>query len=140
MVLKILAAMGRKGVYEEIPLLLLVRMILWFVMLLIPIALLLAFAFDRLNVEVALLGAAAFAVLVTIAARWRTTIIFSVPGEPLIQASEILNAVAPQSMRPSEVLKMSVEDNVGDPRPAAQVFGYEPETFEEGLGRVLRPN
>jgi hypothetical protein len=32
---------------------------------------------------------------------------------------------------------MSVEDNIGDPRPAAEVFGYEPETFEEGLRRIF---
>ena len=32
---------------------------------------------------------------------------------------------------------MSVEDNVGDPRPAAEVFGYEPEPFAEGLERIF---
>jgi hypothetical protein len=106
-------------------------------MLAIPIVLAAAFIADRLSVGGEIVGAGAFAVLVIAAARWRSTIIFNLPGEPLIQASELLNVIAPQGLRPSEALKMSVEDNTGDPRPAAEVFGYEPETFEAGVKRIV---
>jgi hypothetical protein len=59
------------------------------------------------------------------------------PGELMIQASEVLNLIAPQALRPSEALKMAVEDNIGDPRPAAEIFGYEPEPIEEGIRRIV---
>lgn len=65
------------------------------------------------------------------------TLIFSLPGKALIRLAELLNTFAPRSMRPSEVLKMSVEDNIGDPRPAAEVFGYQPEPFESGVRRIV---
>jgi len=68
---------------------------------------------------------------------WRSIIIFNIPGELLIQASEVLNYIAPQGLRPSEALKMSVEDNIGDPHPAEEVFGYRAEAFEEGVRRIL---
>jgi uncharacterized protein YbjT (DUF2867 family) len=66
------------------------------------------------------------------------TLIFSLPGEFLIRASEALNHLAPQGLRPSEALKMAVEDNTGDPRPAETVFNYKAETFEEGVRRIVR--
>jgi uncharacterized protein YbjT (DUF2867 family) len=34
-------------------------------------------------------------------------------------------------------IQMLQEDNVGDPRPAAQVFGFEPRPFAEGLQRLF---
>jgi hypothetical protein len=69
-------------------------------------------------------------------AKYRT-VIFSVPGELLIRLSEVLNHIAPQGLRPSEALKMAVEDNTGDPRPAAEVFGYKAEAFEVGVRRIV---
>jgi uncharacterized protein YbjT (DUF2867 family) len=138
MVLKILAAMGKTGFYQEIPLLLLVRMVLWVAMLALPILLIALFAFDRLSIGVALIGVVLFGLLVFAAARWRSTILFNLPGEPLILGSELLNGVAPRALCPSEVLKMSVEDNIGDPGPAAEVFAYAPEPFEEGIARIVR--
>jgi NADH dehydrogenase len=137
MVLKILAAMGRTGVYEEVPLLLLLRMVLWSVMLALPVLLVALAWLGELSVGVAFLGTALLIVLIIVATRWRSTIIFNLPGEPLIQASEVLNLFAPQSLRPSEALKMAVEDNIGDPRPAAVEFGYKPEPFEEAVRRIL---
>jgi hypothetical protein len=32
---------------------------------------------------------------------------------------------------------MAVEDIVGDPLPAAATFAYVPESFEQGLARIL---
>ena len=106
-------------------------------MLAIPIIMAGAFIAHRLSAEGAVLGILSFVGLAVVALRRRSTIIFNLPGEPLIQASELLNGVAPQALRPSEALKMSVEDNIGDPRPAAEIFGYEPETFEAGVARIL---
>ena len=138
MVFKILGVIGRKGTYEEIPLLLFLRTLLWTLTLALPIVLVAAFAFDRLDIGTACLGLGIFALLALLAARWRSTLIFSIPGELLIQASEPLNGFAPRALCPSEVLKMSVEDNTGDPLPAMEVFAYTPEPFEQGLARIFQ--
>ena len=82
-------------------------------------------------------GAGLWVVLLLTAIRWRQVILFSVPGEPLILASEVLNAFAPRGLRCSEILKMAVEDNTGDPLPAAKMFAYVPESFEQGLANIL---
>ena len=50
--------------------------------------------------------------------------------------SELLNGFAPRELQASEVLKMAVENNTGDPRPARRTFSYVPETFEQGLARI----
>jgi NADH dehydrogenase len=140
MVLKILAVLGRHGLYEEIPLLLLLRAALWFAMLAVALLTAILFAAGSLGAAGAILGVVLFAALAFACASWRTVIIFNLSGELVIQASEVLNVIAPQGLRPSEALKMSVEDNIGDPRPAAEVFGYEPEPFEEGVKRIMRAN
>ena len=69
---------------------------------------------------------------------WRKTIVYYVPGEPLIIASEGANTFAPRELRFSEMLKMAVEDNTGNPLPAAETFAYAPETFEQGLAKIYR--
>ncbi len=59
------------------------------------------------------------------------------PSEPFCLASEGLDTIAPQGLRFRGLLRMAAEDNIGDPRPATQTFGYEPETFEQGLARIF---
>ena len=137
MVFKIMAALGKKGLYEEIPLLLLLRALLWLATVLLPCLIVAGLAADTLNPAVAEVGAGLWVALLLAAHRWRLVILFRVPGEPLILASEALNAFAPRGLRCSEILKMAVEDNVGDPRPAAETFDYVPESFEQGLARIL---
>jgi NADH dehydrogenase len=139
LVLKMIAALGSRGAYEEIPLLLLVRIILWTAALTLPVALVALFCIDWLSPVEGALGVVLAGILAVIAARWRTILIFGLPGEPLIAASELLNLFMPRALRPSEVLKMSVEDNIGDPRPAAEVFAYTPEPLETALARIARP-
>jgi len=138
MVFKIMAALGKKGFYEEIPLLLILRKLLWLATILLPLLLIAGLATNRLNVVGAEIGAGLWVALILMAHRWRQTILYCVPGEPLILASEALNAFAPRGLRCSEVLKMAVEDNTGDPRPAAETFAYVPESFEQGLAKILR--
>ncbi len=77
---------------------------------------------DTLSLPVAELVAGLWIVLLLMAARWRRVLIFNIPGDPLLFASEPLNLFAPRSLRASEVLKMAIEDNVGDPNPAAKIF------------------
>jgi uncharacterized protein YbjT (DUF2867 family) len=136
MIFKILTALGRNGLYEEIPLLLLVRALLWLVTILLPGLLIAGLAEHTLSLAVAEMGAGLWVALLLTAVRWRRVIVFSVPGEPLILASEVLNTFAPRGLRCSEILKMAVEDNVGDPRPAAETFAYVPESFEQGLATI----
>ena len=111
MIFKILRALGRKGLYEELPLLLALRKLLWWATLLLPALL--------------------------IAIRWRQTILFNIPSEPLILASEALRPFLPRQLQPGEILKMALEDNTGDPLPAMKTFAYIPETFEQGLANIL---
>ncbi|HEX4139979.1 MAG TPA: NAD(P)H-binding protein [Candidatus Methylacidiphilales bacterium] len=140
MVLKILAALGRKGVCEEFPILLLLRMLLWLATLFLGVmsAYFLAVAHgDRFSLFLAAVAGLLFVPLVIGCVCWRTIIIFNLPGELVIAASEVLNYIAPQGLRPSEALKMSVEDNTGDPHPAEEVFGFKAEPFEEGVRRIV---
>ena len=136
MVLKIMTALGKKGIYEEIPLLLLVRKLLWLVTILLPLLILAGLLMDTLSLAMSEIGAGLWVALFLTAYRWRQMIIFCVPGEPLILASEALNVFAPRGLQCSELLKMAVEDNVGNPRPAAETFAYVPETFEQGLAKI----
>jgi uncharacterized protein YbjT (DUF2867 family) len=138
MIFKFLAAMGKKGLYEEIPLLLIIRKLLWWTILLLPILIVAGLVTKTIHGPVAVLGAGVWALLLIKAIRWRRVIIYNVPGELLILAGEAMNDFAPRGLRPSEVLKMSVEDNVGDPGPAAKTFDYVPETFETAIARILR--
>jgi NADH dehydrogenase len=141
MVLKILGALGRKGIFENVPLLLLLRMLLWLTTLFlgaVTIFFLLGSREDSLFAFSACVTGILFLPLAIGCACWRSVIIFNVPGELMIQASEVLNLVAPQGLRPSEALKMSVEDNIGDPRPAEETFGYKAEPFETGVKRIVR--
>jgi uncharacterized protein YbjT (DUF2867 family) len=137
MVFKIIAALGKTGLYEEIPLLLLLRALLWFASLLLPCLLVVALTTHTFTPVEAEVGAAFWIALLFAACRWRRVIVFNLPGEPLILAAGALNPVAPRGLQGSEVLKMAVEDNVGDPAPAAETFAYVPESFEKGLARIL---
>jgi len=138
MVYKIMAALGKKGIYEEIPILLILRKLLWWATLLLPLLIIACLVMNTLSLTTAEIGMGIWSVLLLTAYRWRKTILYFVPGDPLIIASEILNAFAPREFRVSEMLKMAVEDNVGDPLPATTTFAYTPETFEQGLAKIYR--
>jgi uncharacterized protein YbjT (DUF2867 family) len=138
MIFKILTALGKKGFHEKVPILLVLRILLWSVVLLLPVVLLGGLAkgtFSALIVEV---WAGFWFVLLVIAYRWRQTIVYYVPGEPIIIASEAANAFLPRELRASEPLKMAIEDNIGDPYPAAKIFAYQPESFERALANIYK--
>jgi len=137
MVLKIATALGKTTVYEEVPLLLILRKLLWLTVVIIPLVIIIGLILSKFTLEEAEIGAAIWAVLVTVAARWRDVIIFNIPGEPIRMMVEGLDAFLPQGLRFSDPLKMAAEDNIGDPLPAAETFGYKPESFDEGLARIL---
>jgi NADH dehydrogenase len=136
MVLKIVTALGKQGIYEGIPLLLILRKLLWLTTILLPCLLIAGLATHEINLTLAEAGAGLWAVLVLTAIRWRTTILYGIPGTPLVLVGEAINAFAPRGLQFSEVIKMAREDNIGDPRPAAETFGYAPETFEQGLAKI----
>jgi NADH dehydrogenase len=138
MVFKIMAALGKRGFYEEIPLFLVLRKLLWWATLLLPCALIAGLALGKLSPTEIEVGAGFWVTLFVTAWQWRPVIVYSVPGEALILASEVLNGFAPRELQGSEALKMAVEDNAGDPGPAAETFGYLPETFEQGLAKIYR--
>jgi NADH dehydrogenase len=133
-------ALGQKTVYRKFPLLILRALAaLALVFLLVILSLRVAPAGDW---PWALLLVAAVLVGIVLSSYARfairpATLVFSVPGEFLIGVSEGWNRVVVKGPHPSEVLKMSVEDNVGDPGPAEEVFGYKAEAFEEGVRRIV---
>jgi NADH dehydrogenase len=136
MVQKIAVALGQSAIYEEIPLLLILRALLWVAVGVLPLALMTGLITGKLGLIGIAIGAALWAILVVIACRWTELIIFNMPGEPIRIASEGLDLIAPHGLRFSDVLKMAGEDNIGDPGPAAKTFGYEPESFEQGLAKI----
>ena len=138
MVFKILRALGKEGFHEEIPLFLLVRGLLWLAVVLLPLLLIAGLATGHVSLPVAELGAGLWFVLALVAYRWRRFIIFALPAEPLILACEALAPALPRELQGSEPLKMAREDNTGDPRLAARIFGYTPESFEQGLAAIYR--
>lgn len=139
MIFKVLAALGKTGFYEEIPLFLGLRVFAVLFITGLPILVAAGLATGFLHLPAAEIAAGCWALLIILALKCRQTIIFNVPGEALILASEPLNEIAPRGLRPGEVFKMAVEDNVGDPAPAAKLFDYVPETFEQGLARIIDP-
>jgi uncharacterized protein YbjT (DUF2867 family) len=136
MVFKIITVLGKKGFYEPIPLFLILRKLLWWTTLLLPILTIAGLAKNDLGISAAEIGLGIWAMLLLLAYRWRKTILYYVPGEPLIIASEAANGIAPRELRFSEMLKMAVEDNAGNPLPAAETFAYTPESFEQGLAKI----
>jgi uncharacterized protein YbjT (DUF2867 family) len=135
MIFKILTLLGKRGLFEEIPLLLFLRALLWGGSILLPCLLIAGLIMQTLRLTTAEVGAGLWAAFLLVAWRWRNVIVFSIPGEPLIIAGSALNAFAPRELQGSEVLKMAVEDNAGDPRSAMETFSYVPETFEQGLAK-----
>jgi NADH dehydrogenase len=137
MVFKIARALGKRAVYEEIPILLLLRALLWLAAILLPILVITGVGLGKLGMAHAELILGLWALLAVTACRWRRLIIFNVPGEPLRLASEALNPLAPRRLQCSEQLKMAAEDNIGDPAPAMETFDYTPESFDEALKRLM---
>jgi hypothetical protein len=137
MVFKIARALGKRAVYEEIPILLLLRALLWLAAILLPILVITGVGLGKLGIAHAELILGLWALLAVTACRWRRLIIFNVPGEPLRLASEALNPLAPRRLQCSEQLKMAAEDNIGDPAPAMETFDYTPESFDEALKRLM---
>jgi NADH dehydrogenase len=136
---KITRALGKNAIYEEIPILLLLRKLLWLAVILLPLLVIAGVALNKLGLAPAELLLGLWAVLALSACRWKRVILFNVPGDPLRIAGEALHLLAPRRLQCSEQLKMAAEDNIGDPAPAMETFGYTPESFEEGLRRLIRP-
>jgi uncharacterized protein YbjT (DUF2867 family) len=136
MTFKILTALGKNGVYEEVPVLLILRVLLWMAATLFPVLLIVGFATRAFGAPGTEVGAGLWVALVLTAYRWRRVIMFPLPGEPLILVAEAATAFTPRELQASEPLKMAIEDNTGDPYPATRIFVYTPESFEQGLAKV----
>jgi NADH dehydrogenase len=136
MIFKVAQARGRSVIYEDVPILLGLRTLLWLALVFLPVAVIAGLWLGPLSLGGAELAALAEAALILAALRWRHLIVFYVPAEQVRLLVLGWDAAVPRAFRIGEQLKMAVEDNVGDPRPAAEAFGYEPESFELGLARI----
>jgi len=139
MVGKVAGTLGKKAIYEEVPLLLFLRMCLWLTAMIMPLLVIASFAANKLSLFEAGMGAVVAILVVILARRSRPVILFNIPAEPMQVVAELFSALAPRSLQMSEQLKMAVENNTGDPWPAAKTFGYVPESFEQGVSRIIRP-
>lgn len=137
MVGKIAAALGKRTIYEEFPLLVILRKWLWLTVGLLPVLILVELVRGHVSVPCLTGVILLWTVLLILARRWRTVVIFNLPGEPLLMAGALMAAIAPRPLQFGEQLKMAREDNVGDPLPAMQTFDYVPEPFEKGVARVV---
>jgi hypothetical protein len=137
MIFKVARVRGRGVIYEDVPILPALRALVWLAVALLPAAVIAGLWLGWLSPPGAEIAALAEVALILAAKRWRQLIVFNVPSEQLRLLALGWDAAVPRAFRFGEQLKMAVEDNVGDPRPAAQVFGYAPESFESGLARLF---
>ena len=137
MVTKMAVALGCGVVEKRIALAFVTRILLWLVALLVPIVAVVGLILGRLDFMSAEILVGIGFVLLLIAVRSTRLIIFSIPSGLLQVVSRVWEKVAPRGLRFGEQLKMAVEDNVSDPQPAARTFGYVPESFDQGLARLL---
>jgi NADH dehydrogenase len=138
MVFQVARSRGRDAVYEEFPILFALRKLLWLAIILLPLAVTAGWWLGWIRLTTAEFAVLVEVALILVAYRWRQLIVFNVPSEQVRLLAMGWDAIAPRALRCGEQLKMAVEDNVGDPRPAAQIFDYVPEKFATGLARLSR--
>ncbi|PTY03372.1 hypothetical protein DB346_05685 [Verrucomicrobia bacterium LW23] len=136
-------AMGKKYEFEDLPILTVVRSVLWAFVAAIPLAIVLFSTNSMLNEfwPVLLLMCLVWAVLLFIAVRWRSYIFYNVPVNINIlhAARDAINPILPYSLQLGEQAKLLQEDNIGDPEPASKAFGIQPKPFgPEVLGYLAR--
>lgn len=136
MMFKVAAALGMKCIYEEIPLRIVLRKLLRLTLVFLPILIVVDLAWNKMSLIEAEVGACIWVILMVMTSRQWPLILFSIPSGLLRVVAQGLDAFAPRALRFSEQLLMAEEDNIGDPRPAAETFAYVPETFEQGLARI----
>jgi len=137
MIFKVAQARGRNVIYEDIPILLVLRAFLWLAIAFLPVVMIAGLWLGHLHLPYAEIAALAEVVLILAANRWRQLIVFNLPAEQVRLLVLGWDAAVPRAFRFGQQLQMAVEDNVGDPRPAAETFGYVPESLESGLSRLF---
>lgn len=137
MIFKIAAFLGQKAVFDDFPLRVISRGLLWLLALLAPILIALSWHYGCLHLLGLEIAVGLWIAYVLGISRWTELVVFSLPSAPLRTLAQAWNSVAPRAFQFSEQLKMAEEDNVGDPLPAMQAFGYTPESFDQGIARVL---
>ncbi|MCE0497133.1 MAG: complex I NDUFA9 subunit family protein [Methylacidiphilales bacterium] len=137
MILKVARARGRDVIYEDFPILPFLRAFLWLAIAFLPVAVIVGLWLGRLSLPGAEIVVLAEVGLILVVNRWRQLIVFNVPAGQVLLLALGWDAIMPRAFRFGEQLKMAVEDNVGDPRPAAETLGYAPESFESGLNRLF---
>jgi len=138
MVIKVARALGKSVIlHEKIALALFTRLLFWLVTLLMPVGVIAGLATGKLSLSEAEIFIGLGIVLLVAAIRWKKLIIYNIPSGLLLRIARMFEVVAPPGLQFGEQVKMAEEDNVGDPLPAAQAFSYKPESFEQGVARLL---
>ena len=135
MIFRVARTWGRNVIYEDFPILPVLRAFLWLAIAFLPVAVIAGLWLEWLSLPDAEVAVLVEAALVLAANRWRQLILFNVPAGQVQLLALGWDAVVPRAFRFGEQLKLAVEDNVGDPRPAAETFGYVPESFASALAR-----
>ena len=138
MISLVAAALGKKAIYEEIPLLIFLRILLWLLVALVPILIVVGLKAHQLALSIAEIAAFLWCILIILTAGWRQLILFSIPSGLIWGVNRLWDRLVPRAWRFQEQLYMAEEDNVGDPLPAMQTFDYVPESLECGVVTVFR--
>lgn len=137
MIAKVAHTLGNNILHEKPLLALFTRLILGLMVLLIPVAIIAGLMMGRMSLSWVVIFAGLWTLPFLAALRWRNLIIYSVPSGLLFMVAGILEKIAPRYLQFGEQLKMAEEDNIGDPLPASHAFAYVPESFEQGVARLL---
>jgi uncharacterized protein YbjT (DUF2867 family) len=144
-------ARGKTWTVDGFPYRTIARKLLWAAVLLLPLLMLLAWTFGCHCAAAWGLLVFAWVGAVLLAFRWRQTILVTVPW-PLAfflaglaqGGAAVLNFLKPSCCRCAvtppltvEQVIMLQEDNIGDPRPAAKTFLYEPQPFTKGVADFI---
>jgi NADH dehydrogenase len=139
LVTAVAARLGRPVTVERVPVLLPLRVLLCTLVALLPLILLLALILRGLTLPQAEIGALLWVVLLVVAIRWRSILLVNLPSGPLWLLGQTLEMIAPQGFRCSDQVALILEDNIGDPGPAAELFHVQPESLSTALDRLLAP-
>jgi len=137
MIYRVARTRCRNVIYEVFPILPVLRAFLWLAIVFLPVAVIAGLWLKCLSLPGAEIAVLAEVALVLAAKRWRQLIVFNLPAEQVQLLALGWDAAMPRAFRFGEQLKMAMEDNVGDPRPAVETFDYMPESFESALARLF---
>ncbi len=133
-ILTLIAKMeGKPYVFDELSILVILRLVVWKLTFILPIIILFVglFGFYKLS----LFFAVCWLVTGWLTWNWKSVLFFNIPFASLIWFEKAAEQFLPRHLQFGEQLKLFAEDNEGNPAKMIDTFGFQPIPFEEGLLR-----